>query len=249
MLGFLVMNSTPTEDYDQLYARFHLPVTLLNCGDKCAPYNERGVPFCCDTRHAIPSAYIREWEYLCSHTDLWHLWQGSSASETARLAALIPEYQVPIACLGHAFCQRDFRSIACRAFPFFPYFTCQGDFIGLAYYWEYEDRCWLLSNLHLVSPEYRKEFIAIYEQLIEIFPQEKETFHKYSGVMRQVFGRRHRAIPILHQNGFIYKITPLNGRARRIDPARLPKFGVYQIATKLPFPDEFTQQHESVNKV
>jgi hypothetical protein len=56
--------------------------------------------------------------------------------------------------------------------------------------------------------------------------------------MRHFFGRHRRAIPLLHRNGWIYKITPRNGRMRRVDTAELPVFGPYKIAASMPFPDE-----------
>jgi hypothetical protein len=70
-----------------LYARFQAPVATLDCGQKCAPYNEHGVPFCCDTGHTVPTAYLGEWEYLQENTDLWHLWSAADLQETARLRA------------------------------------------------------------------------------------------------------------------------------------------------------------------
>jgi hypothetical protein len=225
-------------NFASLYAHFKAPITLLNCGDKCAPYNENGVPFCCDTQHAVPTAYAAEWDYLNRNTDLWHLWQSSDPSETAKLQKETPQGQVLIACLGHELCQRGFRSITCRAFPFFPYIDREGEFIGLSYYWEYEDRCWVISNLNIVSQGYRAEFIAAYDSILEKMPGEYENFRYHSIVMRRIFGMRHRAIPLLHRNGNAYKITPRNGRKRKVPVDKLPKFGPYKIAAELPFPGE-----------
>ena len=59
--------------------------------------------------------------------------------------------------------------------------------------------------------------------------------------MRRVFGRWKRAIPLLHRNGKVYKVTPHNGRMRRVDVNRLPKFGPYRLAMQMPFPDERPQ--------
>jgi len=227
-------------NFAALYARFDAPITHLNCGDKCAPHNEHGVPFCCDTRHAVPVAYAEEWGYLQANTDLWREWQGRTAKETERLQAEAPEGQVLIACLGAALCQRGFRSVACRAFPFFPYITRQGEFTGLSYYWEYEDRCWVISNLSAVDAAYRVQFIAAYDELFAAMPEELDGFRHHSNVMRRVFGRRKRAIPLLHRNGFAYKVTPRTGAMRRVPVESLPKFGPYKLAELLPFGDELT---------
>jgi hypothetical protein len=232
------MSQPSPSDFAALYSRFHSPIATLNCGEKCAPYNERGVPFCCDTHHIVPSAYQPEWEYLWTNTGLWHLWQPEDSHKLSHLNSALPEGQVLVECLGHNQCQRNFRSIACRSFPFFPYLTRQGEFIGITYYWEYEDRCWVISNLSCVTQEYLAEFIRAYDTLFKWNPAEIENFHHQSTRMRRRFGQLHRAIPLLHRNGDFYKITPSNGRMRRAQLEHLPKFGPYRIAAKLTFPDE-----------
>jgi hypothetical protein len=224
--------------FQTLYAEFDSPVTALDCGAKCAPHNAYGVPFCCDTRHAVPTAYLPEWNYLQTNTDLWHIWEAEDKDDTTRLRTQVPDEQVAIQCLGHPNCQRPFRSITCRAFPFFPYITTQGDFIGLSYYWEYEDRCWVISNLGRVTHSFRTEFATLYELIFEKFPGEKDNFHYHSMLMRRVFGQKKRAIPLLHRNGKTYTITPENERMRRVAPESLPKFDPYDVTALLQFPDE-----------
>ena len=235
------MSVVEPDFFKDLYIRFEAPIARLNCGDRCAPYNERSVPFCCDTRHAVPTAYTPEWDYLQANTDLRNRWQAENPRQSQDLEAHTPVGQELSECTGHLLCQRGFRSLTCRAFPFFPYITRQGEFIGLSYYWDYEDRCWVISNLQVVSVEYRMEFIAAYSRLFERLPEEKENFHYHSSRMRHIFGRRKRAIPLLHRNGGFYKVTPRNGRIRRVRPENLPKFGPYRIAAELPFPDEINR--------
>jgi hypothetical protein len=227
-------------NYSQLYRRFDAPIAACDCGENCAPYNELGAPFCCDIRHAVPSAYESEWHFLFANTTLWKEYRPENQSWNAELHRQLPEGQVLLECLGHRLCQRDFRSIVCRTFPFFPYVTRQGEFIGLSYYWEYEDRCWVASNLQVVTQEYRSQFMDAYDEIFHQNLEELNNFREYSIHMRRVFGRRHRAIPLLHRNGFFYKVTPANGRVRRVQPQAFPKFGPYKIAVELPFLDEIT---------
>ena len=224
--------------FTSLYQRFDAPIGVMNCGERCAPYNERGVPFCCDTRHAVPSAYAVEWQYLQANTTLWHEYGSGDVKHLAKLRRELPDDQVLIECLGHRFCQRDYRSIVCRSFPFFPYITRQGEFIGFSYYWEYEERCWVINNLSKVSLEFRVQFINAYEEIFQFYPEELENFRGFSTYMRRVFGHRRRAIPLYHRNGSFYKITPRNGRMRRTRVENLPTYGPYRIAAELPFPDE-----------
>jgi hypothetical protein len=225
-------------NYKEFYKYFDTPITPVDCGEKCAPYNEYGVPFCCDTKHAVPTAYDDEWEYLKANTKLWHIWENPEREETIHLKDETPIEQVLLECLGHHQCQRGYRTITCRAFPFYPYITLEGNFIGLSYYWQYEDRCWIISNLGMVTKSYLEEFVDVYNKLFDTYPNELANFRYHSITMRRVFGRQKRSIPLLHQNGHAYKITPRNGRLRKIDPASFSKYGPYEIADLMPFPDE-----------
>ena len=225
-------------DFAELYAKFDTPIAAFDCGVKCAPYNELGVPFCCDTSHAIPTAYMPEWRYLQKNTDLWHTRQGDDLEEAERLRNDLPKDQILIECLGHNLCQRSFRSVTCRAFPFFPYITKDNEFIGLSYYWDYEDRCWIISHLETVTHGYVQAFVNTYETLFDVIPEDFGNFRYHSIIMRRIFGRQKREIPLLHRDGNHYLVTPGNGQLDRIDKADLPKFGPYAIADMLPFPDE-----------
>jgi hypothetical protein len=227
-------------DFSALYNRFQAPISAFDCGERCAPHNENGVPFCCDTRHAVPTAYDAEWIHLQENTDLWHLWQGRTASETRSLQKETPDGMVLLECQGHRLCQRGYRAITCRAFPFFPYITRDDWFVGMTYYWQYEYACWVVSNLQVVSQEYRGQFIDAFEELFDKMPEERESYRQYSSTMRRVFSRWGRAIPLLHRNGKTYKVTPGNGRMRRVDVNKLPKLGPYRVAAGLPFADELS---------
>ncbi len=232
------MSDRTAIDFAHFYANFDAPITALDCGKKCAPYNEYGIPFCCDTGHAIPSAYQSEWVFLEPNTDLWHPWESDDPGETERLQAETPAGQILIECLGHQLCQRGFRSITCRAFPFFPYITLQREFIGLSYYWEYEERCWVINHLETVTPAYVQQFIRAYDLLFENIPDELENFRYHAIIMRRIFGRKKRTIPLLHRDGRAFAVTPRNGTLEPIDPAQLPKYGPYELAALMPFPDE-----------
>lgn len=108
----------------------------------------------------------------------------------------------------------------------------------MSYHWDYEDRCWVISNLHVVSQQYLGEFIDTFEVLFELLPEERGNFAQYSEYMRAEFQSQGRAIPLLHRNGNTYKISPGNERKRRVSIDKMPKYGPYEIATRLPFPDE-----------
>jgi hypothetical protein len=222
----------PEIDIPSFYEGFNTPVVPLDCGEKCAPHNPNGKPFCCDICHAVPSAYHQEWEYLQANTDLWHPWRGdeceSNPEDPADMAAETPDSMILLACLGPDHCQREFRTITCRQFPFFPYITDDYAFIGLTYNWELEDLCWVISNLDRVTDAYRQEFVGRYDELFSLWVNEMESYAIRSEQMRAHFMTHNRSIPILHRDGGIYLLRPINERLRRVDPDRLPKYGCYR---------------------
>jgi hypothetical protein len=232
------MSNFQIDDIPRLYSMFNSPIANIDCGNKCASYNELAVPFCCDTNHAVPTAYLPEWEYLKSNTDLWHQWEAVNPSETTMLMEQTPECQILIECLGYKFCQREFRSLTCRSFPFFPYLTSSFEFIGFTYYWDYDDRCWVINNLEKISDLYRSEFFKCYDKLFELQPDEIKNFHYQSSLMRSKFTKLRRSIPLLHRNKKNYKVSPRSERMRLFSLANLPKHGPYKWATILPFPDD-----------
>ena len=232
------MSASPPMNFRSLYEAFDEPICKFDCGDKCAPYNEGLVPFCCDTRHIVPTAYLIEWEYLKNHTNLWHLWQPEAADEAEELQQYAPSGQVLIECLGHKLCQRAFRSITCRAFPFFPYIDQDDKFIGISHYVEYREYCWVISNLSCVSPAYCQAFYDAYAQIFKHYPEEQGNFSYYSSQLRISSQRQRSSITILDEQGVIYKISPTSGRRRKTTRKSLAKFGPYKAADMLPFPDE-----------
>lgn len=232
------MPGNPQIRFESLYEEFDVPIGNLDCGKKCAPYNEGLVPFCCDTRHIVPSGYLSEWHYLKSITDLWHLWQPEAAIEAEELEQQVPTGQVLLECLGHKSCQRAFRSIACRAFPFFPYMDHNGIFQGISYYVEYQELCWVISNLEYVSAAYCQAFFQAYKQIFKYYPAEIDNFSFYSEQLRMSAEQEDSEITILDNQGKLYEISPSSGRKQNTTDEDLSKFGPYKIAAMLPFPDE-----------
>ncbi len=213
--------TSPLASIRALYDGFDAPITALDCGQKCAPHNPSGKPFCCDIQHAVPAAYRQEWVYLQKNTDLWRKWQGENQS----LRAETPKNMTLLACTGPHACQRPFRALSCRQFPFFPYVTSDYRFVGLAYDWEFEHTCWVISNLDAVTETYRQQFIETHDRL---FALEQEIFDSYayhSERMRAHFAAQRRRIPLLHRNGGLYLVSPASERLAKA--TKLPKFGVY----------------------
>jgi hypothetical protein len=224
---------TPQLDIPSLYKGFNVPITGEDCGEKCAPFNPTGKPFCCDICRAVPVAYHQEWDYLSAHTDLWHKWRGDEcAGESGNpheMRIETPEHLTLMACKGPALCQRDFRALSCRQFPFFPYVTSGYRFIGLAYYWDFEPVCWVISHLNRVTDEYRREFIATYDEIFNIWPDEFESYAILSEEIREDYSGQKRRFPLLHRNGGLYAVSPGSEIIQRIAPEKLRRFGPYKI--------------------
>ncbi len=223
--------SQPSPDFSELYARFDAPITDFDCGAACAPHNPSGKPFCCDICQAVPAAFHPEWEYLRNNTDLWFIWRGdecaSEAGDPAELRAETPEHMLLLACQGPAHCQRSYRAVSCRQFPFFPYITSKDRFLGLACEWEFETSCWVINHLESVTPLYRRQFIQTYDSLFALWEEEFDSYAIHSEDMRLHFKKQKRRIPILHRNGEYYLLSPDTERIQRADPLKFKRFGPY----------------------
>ena len=164
------MTYKPDLDIARLYASFAAPIAEVDCGMLCAPHNPSGKPFCCDICVAVPVAFKEEWAYLKPNTQLWHRLRGDECPtdpiDVPKMKAETPSYMHLMACRGPEHCERDFRTLSCRQFPFSPYITADDRFIGLTYNWDFEQVCWVISNLDQVTPAYRQEFIDLYDRLL-----------------------------------------------------------------------------------
>jgi hypothetical protein len=220
--------------FEELYHQFDVPVTAYDCGLLCAPHNPSGKPFCCDICHAVPAAYDLEWDYLQKHTDLWHMYRGDECPDDPcdPEAVLIetPEHMQLLACKGPALCQRNFRAISCRQFPFLPYITAAGSFIGLTYERTFENNCWVISHLEEVTHAFRQEFVQVFDLLFARWEHDLESYATFSEQLRTDFAGRRRRIPILHRNGQNYLLSPGTEKLYRVEPDTFHMFGVYKSA-------------------
>ena len=203
------------KDFRYIYDTFKAPVARLDCGRKCAPLNG-GSPVCCSTDHAVPVVVKPEWKLLQKRTDLWHGYKPKDKAGRDIVKEAGTSCKA-IECKGAAFCERDNRTLACRAFPFFPYVSREKEVIGLATYWDFEDRCWVISNLRQVTASFVSECLDAHLYLFERDPEEFETYKDYSATMRKAFSRKKRPIIILTREGQFLKELPKKGGVK---PAR-----------------------------
>jgi hypothetical protein len=225
------MDQLPKINFKEIYIRFNEDITEDDCGMHCAQHNPSGKPFCCDICQAVPAVYKAEWAYLKQATDLWQSWQGTECPESPQriteLCQSTPETMELLACLGPIQCQREYRALSCRQFPFYPYITEDFRFIGLAYEWYFEVTCWVINHLNLVRLAYRQEFVSVFDHVFDQWPDEMDSYAELSAEMRDVFGAQGRRIPILHRNGMNYLLSPGDERLRRADLSKVSRSILY----------------------
>lgn len=207
------------EHFGDVYKQFNASISKYDCGRKCAPLNG-GQPVCCTTGNAIPVVHKAEFALLKSRTDLWSGFKAKDAT-SRKIVKELPASTCAIECKGAAFCERDNRTIACRAFPFFPYITAKGEFIGLSVYWIFEDRCWMIARMELAELAFIKEMVASFEKIFAFDPEEWESMKSHGASTRRVYSRWNRPIPVLGRDGGIFKVMP---RTHELRPATMADF-------------------------
>lgn len=214
-------DATP-DTFRRIFDFFNAPVMHVDCGQKCAPLNG-GEPVCCDTSNAVPIMQVSEWKHLRSRSKMWRGFKPYDAA-TREIADSLSSTCKAVECQGARNCERDNRSLACRTFPFFPYITKEGEVLGLAHYWTFEDRCWVISNTRLVEQAFVDEFLKAYATLFADDPGEYKVFVDYSATMRRVFSRWNRPIPVIGPHLEYYLIKPKGAGMQTVSAEKLPSF-------------------------
>ena len=210
--------------YEKMHGMLQASISeKVDCGKMCAPLNG-GLPVCCTADHAVPVVTTGEWKHLKNTTEAWKKFKPKDKAGRKIVDELHEDCRA-IECKIAPFCDRSSRTLACRSFPFFPYFNKQEELIGLSYYWIFDDRCWIISNLQVVEDQYIQEMIETYEYLFKKDLEEKEAFLDESKRMRRVFGRKGKVIPIIGRDGGFFKVLPKT--KGEVVPAKLSDFGAH----------------------
>jgi len=201
------MSPTP-KDYADIYKRLQAPISkVYDCGKKCSPFNG-GEPVCCTTTHAIPIVEHSEYQLLKSRSRMWQPYKPQTAADRAEVADLVGSDCRAVACQGARHCERDNRSMACRTFPFFPYFSPAGDLVGLATYWTFEGQCWVISNITIVERPFVEEMIDAHEMLFAKDSDWRDTYRQQSATMRRVYSRKGERFPVIGRDGGYFWVLP-----------------------------------------
>ncbi|MCW8914285.1 MAG: hypothetical protein OQK24_00365 [Magnetovibrio sp.] len=211
--------------FRKIFDFFDAPIMSVDCGKHCMPLND-GVPVCCDTGNAIPVMQKAEWKHLRTRSKMWGKFTPYDENSQEIVDELSDSCKA-VECKGFKKCERDNRSLACRTFPFFPYFTKDGELLGLSYYWHFEDTCWVISNMKKVDQRFIDQFLEAYEILFADDDEELEVFQDYSASQRRVFSRRKQDIPVINRKGKVLLIRPKGKGVKKGSLKDLPKFAPF----------------------
>ena len=217
--------SASKRNFKYIYDNFSSSISRkIDCGRFCSPLNG-GVPVCCSTENAIPIVEKEEWKLLKSRTDMWSNFKPADKA-SKKIVEELPKGTCAVECKGAALCERENRSLACRSFPFFPYLKSSGDLVGLACYWEFDDRCWVISNLHIVEKKFVEEMIFAYEYLFKKDEDQYEAYLDESSRMRRVFSKKNQPIQLIGRNMEYLLVLPKS--KGRIVPTDISAFNPYK---------------------
>jgi hypothetical protein len=162
-------------NWQALYKSFSAQVCSVNCGALCAPFN-RGIPYCCKHRYQEPILFTGELAWLKTQTALWkHKPLNTRAHR--RSAAAIEDYIKYAHCKGIEQCERKYRSLACRFFPFEPYFESGKKFAGLVFMYRAAKRCPLIDHPTIrINQRYINQAIQVWKKIFAAYPREMELY-------------------------------------------------------------------------
>jgi len=181
-------------DWKSLYNRFDANVTSFNCGKLCAPFNN-GIPVCCDNNNHIPVLFTRELNWNRTESKQWRKLVPQD-QEDKKMVGEIENYVKFCNCNGVARCERNYRSITCRLFPFEPYIQ-KKMFLGMTYVYRSERDCPLIENKTApISQRFINQALNIWKELFSGYPGEWELYTEESASLRRRFKRKNRPIKV-----------------------------------------------------
>jgi hypothetical protein len=107
-------------------------------------------------------------------------------------------YNIYSVCPGPEKCIRSKRSLICMTFPFEPYVDRSGRVLGLVYKNDENDGCPLVGKPgSIYNPVYITNSILFWQELLDMFPEEKELYMEESQKHRRMAKRKRRKLRII----------------------------------------------------
>ena len=181
------------KDFEKLYQILQASVTNFDCGAICSKKND-GVPICCEVNVVIPVLYTHEFKYVSARCDLWREFVPEDKSDQNMIDDCGYD-DVMVLCKGHKGCNRDYRSFVCRTFPFYPFISEEGVFMGMTYNYDFDGKCVLVNDHEAINKEYIRQFIEAWNYLFDIDEME---FEAHYDLCRDIEKKRKRERKPLH---------------------------------------------------
>ncbi|UCE20472.1 MAG: hypothetical protein JSV84_09095 [Gemmatimonadota bacterium] len=188
------------KDFEYIYRNYESTPVRFDCGKLCAPENG-GIPYCCDTGWLIPVMYKWEFSYLLKHTDLWVRFKPKTKHEK-NIIEETDKNTVFGQCLGHKGCDRKYRSVSCRIFPFEPYLDLEGKFLGMVYSYRLGNKCPLVDKPKLVSKKFISDQTKMWTYIFERDSAERQVYREQSIQVRRYLSRKKKPIYIFTPEGY-----------------------------------------------
>jgi hypothetical protein len=184
------------EKIQELHALLSVPMVDFDCGTLCAPAN-KGIPLCCDHQEVVPLIFRDEFAWLRGQSDYWKPMPVITAEDRKLLEDSESDYDVLAVCGGPAGCDRSRRALVCRTYPFEPHCDTKGNILGMAFIYANDHHCPLIDRQGVrYNPQYIANSIAYWEEIFDLFPEEKELYTFESRRVRRRFKRKGRAVPL-----------------------------------------------------
>ncbi|MBN1115372.1 MAG: hypothetical protein JXA66_08530 [Oligoflexia bacterium] len=187
------------DDFRYLYNILDANITDFDCGAICALEND-GVPVCCEVNVVIPILYKNEYKYVNRHCKLWKRFKPENAHDK-RLIKDCGYDDIMAICRGHKDCNRNYRSMVCRTFPFYPFIEKNGNFLGLTYNYDFENKCILVGHPGMVNPVYIKQSLKAWNYVFDKDEAEYDAHYDLSRVIENKRRRKGKKIDIINTEG------------------------------------------------
>jgi hypothetical protein len=182
-------------DWASLYKSFPASVAKHNCISLCKPTD--GIPVCCKNNRHVP--------LLLKDELRWHekiksgMWRERPIRTKLdkKQAEETLDYLKYCLCPGVKLCKRSYRSLSCRFFPFEPYFSEEGDFVGITYMYRAGKDCPLVDNDSIkIRKAYVRQAIKAWELIFDAYPEDAQLYYDESRKLQRKFKKMRRTIKV-----------------------------------------------------
>ena len=100
----------------------------------------------------------------------------------------------------------------------------------------------MISNLKLVSRQFRQEFRGAYQKVFSRFPESRDNFRRFADFIREEASKRGEEITILDFEDGVYYLDPITENMSSTDYAETKAYGVFEVSREMKFPDEIEDE-------